>query len=171
MGKFSALYGKFSENLERAAEGLAAVIVGASALMIFIEVITRYVFTKTFGFLEEGPRLFLCFAVLPMLGIISKRGRHIYVEILPNRLTGTKKVLLMIMIDSMMILGSIIFLWAGISGTRVLLASGMRVVGVLEIPQFILMVSIPVGAVILLVYSLESIIKHVISLRSRPHRK
>jgi len=170
MEKFSALYGKFSENLERAAEGLAALIVGASALMIFIEVITRYVFTKTFGFLEEGPRLFLCFAVLPMLGIIFKRGRHIYVEIFPNRLRGRKKVLLMVFIDIMMVLGSLIFLLAGISGTQVLLASGMRVVGVLDIPQFILMASIPVGAVILLIYSLESMIRHIISLRSRPHQ-
>jgi len=171
MGKFSTLYGKFSEILERAAEGLAAAILGASAVMIFIEVITRYLFNKTFGFLEEGPRLFLCFAVLPMLGIISKRGRHIYVEILPNSLRGRKKIILMTFVDMMMILGSFIFLMAGLSGTQVLLASGMRVVGVLDIPQFILMLSIPIGAVILMIYSVESMVRHIASLVSRAERE
>lgn len=167
MEKFSTLYGKFSDYLERATEGLAAVILGASAVMIFIEVITRYVFSKTFGFLEEGPRLFLCFAVLPMLGVIFKRGRHIYVEIVPNWLKGRPKTILMLFVDVMMILGSLIFLLAGLSGTQVLYASGMRVVGVLDIPQFILMVSIPLGAGVLLLYSLESTVRHTILLVSR----
>jgi TRAP-type C4-dicarboxylate transport system permease small subunit len=171
MGKLPALYSKFSEVLERAAEGLAAAIIGASALMIFIEVITRYVFNKTFGFLEEGPRLFLCFAVLPMLGILFKRGRHIYVEILPNSLKGRKKIILLTFIDLTMILGSVIFLMAGLSGTQVLLASGMRVVGVLDIPQFILMLSIPIGAVILFLHSAESMVRHITSLVSRPERE
>jgi len=170
MGKFLALYGKISEILERAAEGLAAAILGASALMIFIEVITRYVFGTTFGVLEEGPRLFLCFAVLPMLGILFKRGRHIYVEILPDRLKGRKKNILMLIIDMMMILGSFILLAAGLSGTRVLFASGMRVVGVLDIPQFIVMLSIPLGGGILLLYSFESMVKHIASLVSRSER-
>jgi TRAP-type C4-dicarboxylate transport system permease small subunit len=170
MGKFSTLYGKFSENLERAAEGLAAAILGASAVMIFIEVITRYLFSKTFGFLEEGPRLFLCFAVLPMLGIIFKRGRHIYVEIFPNSLKGRKKTILMAFVDVMMIIGSLIFLVAGLSGTQVLHASGMRVVGVMDIPQFILMGSIPVGAALLLLYSIESMVIHITSLVSRSER-
>jgi TRAP-type C4-dicarboxylate transport system permease small subunit len=170
MGKLSGLYSKFSENLGRAAEGLAAAILGASALMIFIEVITRYLFSKTFGFLEEGPRLFLCFAVLPMLGVLFKRGRHIYVEILPDKLKGRKKNILMVIIDMMMIVGSLILLAAGVSGTQVLFASGMRVVGVLDIPQFILMASIPLGAGILLLYSFESMVKHIVSLVSRSGR-
>ena len=170
MGKFSALYGKFSELLEKAAEGLAAAIVGASALMIFIEVITRYLFNKTFGFLEEGPRLFLCFAVLPMLGIILKRGRHIYVEILPATLEGRQRIALMAFIDIIMFFGSLILLMAGLSGTQVLLASGMRVVGVLEIPQYILMLSIPIGAGILLLYSIDSLVRHITSLVSRSKR-
>jgi len=170
MGKLSGLYSKFSENLGRAAEGLAAAILGASALMIFIEVITRYVFSKTFGFLEEGPRLFLCFAILPMLGILFKRGQHIYVEILPNHLKGRRKILLMTFIDIMMIFGSLIFLVAGLSGTQVLLATGMRVVGVLEIPQFILMLSIPIGAGVMLLYSMDSMVRHITSLLSRQKR-
>jgi TRAP-type C4-dicarboxylate transport system permease small subunit len=165
--KFSIFYGKFSENLERAAEGLGSVILGASAVMIFIEVVTRYLFSKTYGFLEEGPRLFLCFAVLPMLGVLFKRGRHIYVEIVPNWLTGRPKTILMVFIDVMMIVGSFIFLLAGASGTQVLFASGMRVVGVLDIPQYILMVSIPLGACILLLYSLESLVRHMTLLVSR----
>jgi TRAP-type C4-dicarboxylate transport system permease small subunit len=170
MRKFSVLYGKFSEYLERAAEGLAAAILGASALMIFIEVTTRYLFSKTYGFLEEGPRLFLCFAVLPMLGIIFKRGRHIYVEIIPDRLKGKRKTALQVIIDLCMVFGSAIFLVAGLSGTQVLFASGMRVVGVLEIPQFILMASIPLGGAVLLLYSLESVARHVLSLWSRSPR-
>jgi TRAP-type C4-dicarboxylate transport system permease small subunit len=164
MGKFSALYERFSENLGRVAEGVAAGILGASAVMIFIEVITRYIFGKTFGFLEEGPRLFLCFAVLPMLGVIFKRGQHIYVEILPSKLKGRRKIILLAVIDLMMIVGSVIFLLAGLSGTRVLLASGMRVVGVLDIPQYILMLSIPIGAGVLLLYSVESMVRHILSL-------
>jgi TRAP-type C4-dicarboxylate transport system permease small subunit len=167
MGKFSVLYEKFSENLARAVEGLAAAIVGASAVMIFIEVITRYAFNKTYGVLEEGPRLFLCFAVLPMLGVVLKRDRHIYVELLPATLEGTRRIILMAFIDMVMIVGSLVLLLAGLSGTQVLLASGMRVVGVLEIPQFILMLSIPIGAGVLLLYSVESMVRHIIWLVSR----
>jgi TRAP-type C4-dicarboxylate transport system permease small subunit len=170
MGKFSNLYGMFSENLEKLARGVAALILGASAAMIFLEVITRYVFNKTFGLLEEGPRLFLCFAVLPMLGIMFKHGRHIHVEIVPNRLKGRQKIILLTVVDLMMILGSVIFLLAGLSGTQVLLASGMRVVGVLDIPQFVLMLSIPIGAVMLLLYSAESLVRHITSLSSRSAR-
>lgn len=170
MEKVKILYEKFSYALEKVSEVVAATILGGAALIITVEVITRYFFGKTFGILEEGPRLFLCFAVMPMLGVIYKRGRQINVEILPERLRGRKKTFLMLVIDLAMIAGSSIFLIAGIQGVRALYTSGIRVVGVLDLPQFWLMLSIPLGGGILLLYSFEGMVKDITSLVLRAER-
>lgn len=165
MEKIKTLYEKMSSALEKALEALAVFILGVSVLAIFVNVITRY-FGKTFGILEEGPRLFLCFAVLPLFGVLYKRGQHIHVDILPNRLRGRPKSFLMVIIDMAMIVGSSVLMIAGILGTKAVYDSGIRVVGVLDIPESILMVSVPIGAGILLLYSIEAMVKNIGSLFS-----
>jgi TRAP-type C4-dicarboxylate transport system permease small subunit len=164
MEKAKALYKTFSCSLAKALELLSAAIIGVTTLVICAEVITRSLFGWTYGVFEEGPRLFFCYAVLPMLGVIYKRGRHISVETLSEKLKGRRKIFLMLGIDVAMVAGSIILLMAGISGTQTLYASGMRVVGVLDLPEFLFILSIPVGGGILLLYSIEAMVSNVVSL-------
>ena len=164
MEKAKALYRTFSDGLAKALELLSAAIIGAATLTICAEVITRALFGLTYGVFEEGPRLFFCYAVLPMLGVIYKRGRHISVETLPEKLKGRSRIFLMLGIDATMVAGSIILLVAGISGTQALYASGMRVVGVLDLPEFIFILSIPVGGGILLLYTIETMVSNVAAL-------
>ena len=106
----------------------------------------------------------MCYAVFPMFGVIYKRGRHITVDALSMKLGGRKRLILSLLIDAAMIAGAMILLVAGISGTRALYASGMRVVGILDLPQFLMMLSIPLGAGLLLLYSIESGIRNLASL-------
>jgi len=166
MEKAKALYKSFSHGLAKALELLSAAIIGAATLMICAEVITRALFGLTYGVFEEAPRLFFCYAILPMLGVVYKRGRHISVETLPEKLKGRSRIFLMLGIDATMVAGSIILLVAGISGTQALYASGMRVVGVLDLPEFIFILSIPVGGGLLLLYTLEVMVSNVVSLFS-----
>jgi TRAP-type C4-dicarboxylate transport system permease small subunit len=163
MEKRKSFYHRCCNAVDIALETLSALIIGLSTLAICIQVVGRS-FGLTFGIFEEGPRLFFCYAVLPMLGVLYRRGRHINVEILPNQLTGKPKLVLSLFIDAAMIVGSIFLLAAGVSGTQVLYASEMRVVGVLELYQYILMLSVPIGAVILLYYSIEGMVLHSIAM-------
>ena len=163
MEQRKSFYHRCCNAVDIAFETLAALIIGLSTLAICIQVVGRS-FGLTFGIFEEGPRLFFCYAVLPMLGILYRRGRHINVEILPNHLKGKPKLLLSLSIDAAMIVGSIFLLAAGVSGTQVLYASEMRVVGVLELYQYTLMLSVPIGAVILLYYSIEGMVLHSIAM-------
>ncbi len=140
-------------------EILAVLIIGLSTLAICFQVIGRS-FGWTVAIFEEGPRLFFCYAVLPMLGVLYRRGRHINVEILPAYLKGKPKIVLMLVTDLAMTVGSIFLLAAGVSGTEVLYASEMRVVGVLELYQYVLMLSVPISAVLLLYYSVEGLVLH-----------
>jgi TRAP-type C4-dicarboxylate transport system permease small subunit len=158
-----SVYRSCCNTIDSAFEILSMLIIGLSALAICIQVVGRS-FGMTFAIFEEGPRLFFCFAVLPMLGVLYRRGRHINVEILPTYLKGKPKVLLMLFTDLAMILGSVFLLAAGVSGTEVLYASEMRVVGVLELYQYILMLSVPIGAMLLLYYSIEGLVVHSIAL-------
>jgi hypothetical protein len=87
MEKRKSFYHRCCKAVDIAFETLSALIIGLSALAICIQVVGRS-FGLTFGIFEEGPRLFFCYAVLPMLGILYRRGRHINVEILPNQLNG-----------------------------------------------------------------------------------
>jgi TRAP-type C4-dicarboxylate transport system permease small subunit len=164
MIKLKTLYRTFSDGLSKALELLSAVIIGATTLVICSEVITRALFGLTYGILEEGPQLIFCYAVLPMLGVIYKRGRHIGVETLPEKLKGRGRIFLMLGIDAAMLTGSIMLLFAGISGTHAVYASGMRVVGAVDLPEYIFMLSIPVGGGILLLYTLEAMVGNVVSL-------
>jgi TRAP-type C4-dicarboxylate transport system permease small subunit len=156
-------YSRCCNVVDNAFEILSMLIIGLSTLAICIQVIGRS-FGLTYAIFEEGPRLFFCYAVLPMLGVLYKRGRHINVEILPTYLKGKPKIILMLFTDVAMIVGSIFLLSAGVSGTEVLYASEMRVVGVLELYQYTLMMSVPIGAVILLYYSIEGLVVHSIAL-------
>ena len=165
------IYKLFSNGLEKAAELVSAAIIAGSALVICSEVLTRSLFGITFGVLEEGPQLIFCYAVLPMIGVLYKRGRHINVDTLYQHITGKKKALVMLAIDAGMITGSIVFLTAGISGTDAVYASGMRVVGAMDLPEYLVMLSIPIGGGILLLYSLESLVLNAIkAFAANPHR-
>jgi TRAP-type C4-dicarboxylate transport system permease small subunit len=163
MGTKESWYHRCCNAVDSAFEILSAVIIGLSTLAICFQVVGRS-FGLTFAIFEEGPRLFFCYAVLPMLGVLYKRGRHINVEILPNYLKGKPRIVLLLFINAAMIVGSIFLLAAGVSGTQVLYASEMRVVGVLELYQYILMLSVPIGAVILLYYSIEGLVLYSIAL-------
>lgn len=164
MGSFKAYYFQFSRCLEIGLELLSSLIIAAAVVMISAEVVSRYFFSKTFGLFEEGPRLFLCFAIFPMLGVVYKKGKHISVDTLSQKLKGRRKIVLELVIDAATIAGSFVLLFAGISGTEALYASGIRVVGILSLPQYLRMLSIPVGAGFLLLFSLESGVKNVVSL-------
>jgi len=163
MQTIKVLYRTFSYALEKAVELLSAGILGVSTLLIFVEVVTR-AFGSTYSILEEGPRLFFCYAIMPMIGVIYKRGRHINVEFLPEKLKSKKRISLLLVIDVVMVISSIIVLMAGISGTIALYDSGMRIVGVVDLPEVILMLSIPLGGGILLIYTLEKMVCNVVSL-------
>ncbi len=163
MKPIKLLYKTFSYSLEKAIEILSAGIMGAATLMIFVEVVTRS-FGSTYSILEEGPRLFFCYAVMPMIGVIYKRNRHINVEFLPEMLKGKNKMVLLLFIDLIMIVASTIVLVSGISGTKALYQSGMRIVGVVDLPEVILMLSIPLGGGILLIYTIEKMVGNILSL-------
>lgn len=160
MGKLS----KVSRILEAPLELVSGIFLLLILTFVFIEVISRYVFAASHGFMEEFSRWFQVWIAFMMLGVIEKRRRHIAIDILPGRLSGKYKNALMIVISIMNLIVAIVLGWAGIELTQLLRQTGVLSQTNIPTPMWIIRICVPLGAVFLAFFSIEHLITDIRSL-------
>jgi C4-dicarboxylate transporter DctQ subunit len=163
MGKLSRL----SRILEVPLELLSGIFLLLILAFVFGEVVSRYIFATSHGFMEEFSRWFQIWLAYLMIGVVEKRRRHIAVGILPSRLSGKYRTALMIVISMMNLIVSVVLCWAGIELIQLLRQTGVLSQTGIPTPMWIVRVCVPLGAICLAFFSIEHLVTDIRSLASQ----
>lgn len=126
--------------------------------LVFAEVVTRYAFARSYGFMEEFSKWSQIWIAYLMLGVLEKTRGHIKLDILYTRLPEKYQILLLILFDVINLVFCIVLFWSGIETTR-----NWRILGYISsieiaVPMWIVMLSAPLGAILLAFFATEHLI-------------
>ena len=143
------------------AAGLMALMVSAG--MLFCGTIYRYFFKQTISIFEDLSVNLIIWAVMFFGGPVFKRGGHVGMEFLAERLDARKKAVHQLVIYFFLLLICAIFVWKGGEIVRVLYQIGKTTQSG-EIQVWYLMLPVPVGCLLYGIYGIAGIIKVLCSL-------
>ena len=158
---------KVSRILEVPLEFVSGVFLLLILAFVFIQVISRYIFDASHGFMEEFSRWFQIWLAYLMIGVVEKRRRHIAIDILPSRLSGKFRIILMIVISIANLIFAIILFWAGIELTQLLRQTGVLSQTGIPTPMWIVRLCVPLGAIFLSFFCIEHLINDIRSLTNQ----
>jgi len=164
MEKALRTYQKIIELIGKIILTLAAIVIGLDVLSIFLEAVGRYVVGSSRAFMEELPRLFVPMIVFPMMGVLLKLKKHINVEILPERLEGKLRSLLLIVVYSVVVAVAIQFLIAGIIAVQRYYQLGYETHTEIVFKVWITYLPFPIGFGLLILFAVESLWSELVAL-------
>jgi TRAP-type C4-dicarboxylate transport system permease small subunit len=100
-------------NWEAILSNMTGYIMLAVMLICFLQVVTRYILLISLPWSEEVSRLGLVWATLLGACVLLKRGEHMSVEFLTNRLHPKLRSVLLIMINIVVLIMLIAMVWGG----------------------------------------------------------
>ena len=164
MEKALGYYKKAMEVLYKITLTFAAIIIGLDVLSIFLEALGRYLVGSSRAFMEELPRLAVPFVVFPMMGVLLKLKKHISVEILPERLTGKARSVVLILVYAVVVVVSCQFFMAGIMAVRYYYQMGFETHTEIIFKLWITYLPFPIGFGLLLLFAVELLWAEVVTL-------
>jgi len=136
--------------------GIFAIV--SSATLLFIEVICRYLFSKTFPLFEELSVNLIIWGVMFFSGPVFKRGSHVGMEFIAEKLRGRVKILYSILINIVIVSLCYIFIWKGMELVQIAHMTG-KTTNSGELEVWYMLLAMPVGGFVYGVYAVAEIIK------------
>ena len=142
---------RISDIINRITEGILVIVLSGMAVVVFLQVIFRYVINLPLFWTEELARYCLVWSSLLGSAVAVKRGQHIAVTIFIERFpAGLRRALTIVALLSVAAILTII-LWGGIqlvAITRTQISPALRVS--MSIPYL----AVPVGAALMLLHTI-----------------
>lgn len=134
-------------RLDAAIEAVAALLMGAMSLVVFLGVVYRYVLVSPLPWIEEVARL--CLVWVSFLGtyLAMRRGQHIAVDILHARLGGGARRAADALGLALLAAFLLVLAWYGTRYARAFMAASSPYLG---LPTGLTYFALPVGALLLL---------------------
>ena len=151
---------KLIDGLDRTVQILLVILLCGILLTTLTQVIWRYVFNAPFMWTEELARDFGIWMVMLGTGLILREQGHLGFEILPE----SWKPVLRLIADVSVIFFSIALLRPGF---RFVAVSFNRESAAIRMPLWILYLAIPVGLVLMLIFSIDALMTNIRTLRNR----
>ncbi|MBD5608199.1 MAG: TRAP transporter small permease [Desulfovibrio sp.] len=128
---------------------------GLMLLLVFAQVITRYVFNFTPSFGEELARYLFVWVVFLSLPLVARYGGHMAIETLTSRVKGATLKFLNICADLFTIIFMGIMVWYGV---LMVMRTSYQTSPAMMIPMSWVYVVIPFGSGVMLLYALANLI-------------
>ncbi|HUU39509.1 MAG TPA: TRAP transporter small permease [Desulfatiglandales bacterium] len=145
------LYRYFSRVLDILAICLLSILV----IVVFINVCSRYALNLSLAWSEELAKILLVWVTFIGAAVASRQGRHLKIEDVLKRMDEKRQRKMYIYINVVVSLFLVFMIWKGFSFS---IAMKDIVTDALQISNMILYAAIPVGAVLMLPYSIRNII-------------
>jgi TRAP-type C4-dicarboxylate transport system permease small subunit len=152
---------RISDIIDRTAEIALLVIISVMAGVVFVEVLFRYALVLPLFWTEEFARYCLIWSSLLGATVALKRGEHIAVTFLVDRIPGGMALQAALLVSAFIALFLIIILWGGVHLvilTRHQLSPAMR------IPMAWPYLAIPISSLIMLIHELTFMQKRLRSI-------
>ena len=114
-------------------------------ILVFIQVIMRYIFNNSLSWSEELVRYIFIWQIWLGASVGAKNNDHIRIEIFSNKLKQKPREALEILINGMIFVFYIFLIWQGIMYLKTVISTSMTSTG-LQIPLWIVYISLPVGS-------------------------
>lgn len=147
--------GVFLRWLDLFLKTLVAIGNGVMLLLVFAQVITRYVFNYTPYFGEELARYLFVWVVFLSLPLVARYGGHMCIETLTSRVHGATLKLLNILADLFTIAFLSIMVWCGI---QMVIRTSYQTSPAMMIPMSWVYVVIPFGCAVMLLYTVINLV-------------
>jgi TRAP-type C4-dicarboxylate transport system permease small subunit len=142
-------------------EQIGIFFLATMCILAFLQIVMRYVFNHPLFWVEEVTIMLSIWLVFLGAGVAARRGLHIAIEVIPFSSRGRSWVAVVI---GLMVIFFFILLFIGAVPLMIELR-GVRTPA-LRIPTSWIMLSFPVGAVVITVSYVRTIIKEIKNLRN-----
>lgn len=139
--------------------GLVALVLMVG--MIFVNIVSRYLFSVTYGITEEWPVWLMIWCVFVYIGVNVKENGHLAVDIVPNRLSGKKRFILDMFISSAMLAFGILFLYACWSDVMMAKMTRISTITSIPVPLWVVKLCLPLGMIFFIFHTLEKLMKEI----------
>ncbi len=146
----------FAKIVEKIFRALAIFSMGFMLVLVFAQVITRYVFNYTPSYGEELARYLFVWVVFLSLPLVAKAGGHMAIETLTVRLKGAKLKFCRIVADVFTMAFLLIMV---VQGAKMVQLTDFQTSAALEIPMSWVYVVIPVGCAAMLLVVVGNLIR------------
>lgn len=155
-------YSKFLDFLERIEKVFLALTVGVMVVIIVYQVIMRYVFANANSWSEELARYLFIYDVMIGASIAIRRNSHLQIDMLINLLRPKTRCAFTI---GTTLVGMVFLVFLFIYSLTLCQTGSRTMSAGLGIPMSIPYASMPIGIVLMLLTSVEVIMKNVAALR------
>lgn len=128
---------------------------GLMLLLVFAQVITRYVFNYTPYFGEELARYLFVWVVFLSLPLVARYGGHMAIETLTSRVKGATLKTLNIFADIFTIIFLSIMVWCGV---QMVIRTSYQTSPAMMIPMSFVYIVIPFGCAVMLLYAVANLV-------------
>lgn len=149
------------------AQTLSNILLSLIMLAVFIEVVSRYLFERSHGFMEEFSKWSQIWIAYLMLGIVERARSHIKVDILYNRLSPRKQTFLMMIFDLTTLVFAVLLFFSGAEAASNLYKLGYKATSGVPVPMWSVMLAAPIGAVFLTFFGISNFIESLKFFRQR----
>ncbi len=146
---------KFFAALDWILKALVVVGNGIMLLLVFGQVITRYIFNYSPYFGEELARYLFVWVVFLSLPLVARYGGHMCIETLTSRVKGATLKFLNILADVFTIIFLGIMVWCGI---QMVARTSYQTSPAMMIPMSWVYIVIPFGCGIMLLYTIANLV-------------
>jgi TRAP-type C4-dicarboxylate transport system permease small subunit len=167
MGKLS----RVSQILKAPLESISCILMILILVLIFSEVVSRYIFAQSYGFMEEFSKWGQIWFTCLLMGVVAKARQHITVDILPRKLGERQKTAWLIATDIVTLTFAVVLGWSGVELCHNFWEAGVISLTVIPVPMWIIVLCFPVGAAFLAFFSIEQLGKDIGSLSKPPKGK
>lgn len=155
MTPFLSLLRAINGALEKLTAVTSSSLAAVMVLALTGSAVTRYVSGTGYDWLIELPPALVPWMVFPLLGPLLRSGSHIQVDLLPTFLHGRAELWLRLLVYTLMIAGSLIFLQAGNEAVALFRRLGQLMELEIELPIWWMYLAFPTGFFILVLFSIE----------------
>jgi len=146
--------------VRRVVNGVVIVVFAAIVVVVFSQVVSRFVFNAPFSWSEELARYLQVWLILLTSAAVLRKGLHLAVDYAVHSLPAPAKRFLRIVN-----LGFIIFflLVVMISGSMLIAATLSHKTPALQLPMWLVYLALPVGSLLMLLETIALLLKETIS--------
>ena len=137
---------------------ISITIIALIVTALTLSAVTRYISGNGYDWFIELPPVLISWLVFPLLGPLLRKGQHIQVDFLSSIL-NKKSILLVKLINNLVVLvGSALFFRAGVDATVLYHNMGQILEIELEVPIWWMYLAFPTGFFILTTFALELVL-------------
>ncbi|TDL66340.1 TRAP transporter small permease [Rhodococcus qingshengii] len=139
-----------------------------TSLIVFVQVVLRYVFNYSLSWSEETARYLIVWFVFIGSSIAVREKAHATMDALVTYLPEKGKRIFSIIANTISILFCVVLIWSGIQNVSGVVEFG-TVTPAIGLPMYLPYLAIPVGAALMLIRFLQLLIQDIKSFGSPNH--